>query len=422
MNMNAIYYTLSVTWKEIQVISRERAWLVILFLLPLMIGSFFGGGNLAANRSESDVIQLEVDLVNQDSGTFGTEMAKALHSIEQLLVTDYNDIPEAEQQVAKGEVNAVVIIPADFSQKIDGYIPTKVEVVVDPAEPEAANIVTGIMKQMIAEFAIWGEVQYGVRTIFEEAGILSAASPQEVRAIEAQNLGAVMTRINEMRTNPVIAVTLKDVEGVETGPTIQTFFAYLFPGLTVMFIYFIISMSASTLLSERETGTLRRLLTATIPRGAILAGKMLAYMLLACLQVVVMFTVARLIFDTPLGSSPLGLIVLTVVVAFNATALGMMLAALAKSSKQADSLGTILAFVLAGLGGALVISPTPLSRSGGFMGTISSFIPHSYAVEGYYRLMAENGSFVQVLPQIGILLGMGVLFFVIALWRFKFEA
>lgn len=188
-----------------------------------------------------------------------------------------------------------------------------------------------------------------------------------------------------------------------------------------MFIYFIIAMSSTALLSEREAGTLRRLLTATIPRGAILAGKIMGYMLLACLQVVVMFTVARLVFDTPLGRSPLGLIILTLVVAFNATALGMMIAALVKTEKQAANIGLLLAFVLAGLGGAMAMTPTPLSRSGGFLGTISKFIPHSYAVEGYYRLMAENTGIVQVLPQIGILLGMGVIFFSVALWRFKFD-
>ena len=419
--MNAIYYTLSVFWKEIQVISKERAWLVILFLLPLMIGSFFGAGNLVMNRSEGDVILLEVGLVNQDAGNYGTEMAKMLHTIEQLQVTDYSDVSEAEQRVAKGEINALIIIPANFSQNMDGYTPTKVEVVVDPGEPEAANLITGIMKQVAAGFAIRGEVQYGVRSIFEEAGVLSIASPQEARALEEQNRGVIMTRINEMRTNPGIAVSVENPSGEETGYTVQTFFAYLFPGLTVMFIYFIISMSASTLLNERENGTLRRLLTATIPRGAILAGKLLAYMLLACLQVVVMFTVARLIFGTPLGKSPLGLIVVTLVVAFNATALGLMLAALVKSSKQADSLGLILAFLLAGLGGAMAITSTPLSRTGGFMGVITRFIPHSYAVEGYYKLMAENAGFVQILPQIGVLLGMGAIFFGVALWRFKFD-
>jgi len=359
--------------------------------------------------------------VNQDQGTFGTEMAKVLRSIEALQVTDYGTVSEAEQLVAKGDSAAVIVIPADFSQQIDRYEPTAVAVIVDPAEPEAASVVTGIVKQVASEFIIWGEVEHGIRTVFEEAGILSVVSPEEARGIEAQNLGVVMTRINEMRTNPVIEVSVEDAAGEESGGGIQTFFAYLFPGLTVMFIYFIVSMSASTLLNERENGTLRRLLTATIPKGAILAGKMLAYMLLACMQVVVMFTVARLIFGTPLGRSPLGLITVTVLVAFNATAMGMMVAALVKSSRQADTVGLILAFVLAGLGGALAISATPLSRQGGAMGAIADLIPHSYAVEGYYRLMAENAGFVQILPQAAVLLGMGVLFFLVALWRFRFD-
>ena len=419
--MKAIYYTLSVAWKEIQVISKERAWLVILFLLPLMIGGFMGGGNLAMAGSQSDVILLKVGLVNLDSGVFGTEMSKVLQSIEALEPTNYSDVATAAEPVAKGKASAAIIIPADFSQKIDAYTPTTVEVIVDPAEPESANIVMGIVKQVVAEFSIWGEVQYGVRSVFDEAGVLSQFSPQEAQAIEAQNLGVVMTRINEMRTNPIIAVTVKYPTSEATSPGYGTFFAYLFPGLTVMFIFFIVAMSGGTLLAEREGGTLRRLLTAPLPRGTILAGKMLAYMLLACMQVVVMFAVASLVFGTPLGRSPGGLIILALVVAFTASAMGMLLAALAKTAKQAGSIGVILAFVLAGVGGALAISPTPFYRSGGFIGIISSLTPQNHAVEGFYRLMAENASLVQVLPQIGILLGMGILFFAVALWRFRFD-
>ncbi len=420
--MKTINYTLSVAWKEIQVISKERAWLVILFLLPLMIGGFMGGGNLAANRSGSDVILLNVGLVNLDAGTFGSEMAKSIQAIDQLQVTVFTDAAAAKEPVAKGKASAAIIIPSDFSQMIDSYTPTTVEVIVDPAEPESANLVMGMVKQVVAGISISGEVQYGIRTAFNEAGILANASPQDVRAIEAQNLGVVMTRINEMRTNPVIAVSIVDPAGEETGFTLGSFFAYLFPGLTVMFIYFIVAMAGSALLSEREAGTLRRLMTAPIPRGAILAGKMLAYMLLACLQVVVVFAVAGLIFGTPLGKSPLGLVVLTLVVAFNAVALGMLVAAISKTSKQSDAIGVILAFVLAGLGGALAMTPTPTYRAGGLMGTIASFTPQNHAVEGFYRLMAENASLIQILPQIGILLGMGILFFGIALWRFKFDA
>jgi ABC-2 type transport system permease protein len=421
MTMKSIYSTLSVAWKEIQVISRERAWLVILFLLPLMIGSFMGGANMVANSPSSNIILLKVGLVNLDSGTFGMEMTKVIQAIEEFSVTVYSDVEAAEQPVTKGNAAAAIIIPADFSQKIDSYTPTSVQVIVDPAEPESAGIVTGIINQVAGEFVIWGEVQYGVRTIMSEAGILAAASPQEARAIQAQNLGVVMTRINAMRTNPVIAVSLETPVQTESGAGIQTFFAYLFPGLTVMFIFFIVPMSSGAILNERENGTLRRLLTAPIPRGAILAGKILAYMLLGILQVVVIFAIAGAIFGTPLGKSAIGLVLLTLVVAFTAAALGIMIAALAKTEKQADSIGLILAFVLAGLGGSFAMSAQPLYRTGGFISILSGLTPHAHAVEGYYMLMAENASFVQILPHLGILLGMGIVFFLVGVWRFKFD-
>jgi ABC-2 type transport system permease protein len=148
---------------------------------------------------------------------------------------------------------------------------------------------------------------------------------------------------------------------------------------------------------------------------------MLAYMLLVCVQVAVLFTVANIGFDMPLGSSAVGLVVLTVVVAFVATALGMLVAAVAKTAKQAGDIGTIMGFVLAGIGGALPMSLTPITRQGGAIGAITKFTPHAHAVEGYYSLMAENATLVQILPEVGILLGMGIVLFGIATWRFKFE-
>ena len=60
-------------------------------------------------------------------------------------------------------------------------------------------------------------------------------------------------------------------------------------------------------------------------------------------------------------------------------------------------------------------------RVGGFMGTLARLTPHSYAHEGYYRVMAENAAFSQVLPEIGILLAFGIVFFLIAVWRFRYD-
>jgi ABC-type multidrug transport system permease subunit len=75
---------------------------------------------------------------------------------------------------------------------------------------------------------------------------------------------------------------------------------------------------------------------------------------------------------------------------------------------------------MAGIGGAFPLWP-PIFRAGGFIGILSKFTPHAHALEAYYSVMAENAIFTQILPQLGFLLLMGMVFFLIAVWRFKFE-
>ncbi len=419
--MNAIYYTLSVTWKEIQLMFKQRGVLAVYFLLPLLLSSMMGSINLMTQSDEEATILLHVCLVNQDAdGAYGIEVAKALQSIDELDVGVYDTVAEAEEQVAKGEAAAAIVIPADFSRDIYSYTRTAIEVIVDPGQSEGASIVAGIMNQVVAEVTIWGEVQYGIRAVLDGSGLLAGASVEQQGAVETQTLGVVMTALNEMRRTPAIAVANEDLEGAQTEGWIEAFFALMFPAIAVMFIFFGVAWLAPALLREREAGTLRRLLAAPIPRGAIIAGKMLAFMLLACMQVVVLFSVANIGFKMPLGQAPVTLVALTLVVAFASTALGMMVAALAKTSKQADSVGVLMGFILGGIGGCIG-AREPFVRSGGFLGVLSSLTPHGHAVEAYYRLMAENGTFVDILPRMGILLVMGIVFFGIAVWRFKFE-
>ena len=400
---------------------KDKGSLALMFLLPLLLGCMMGAANTVMGGSEEATILLHVCLVNEDSDVFGTEVAKAIESIDELDVNTYGTAGEAEAQVIEGDAAAAIIIPANFTADINAYAPTTIEVIVDPGQPESASIVTGIMNQVVAEVAIWGEVQYGIRTLLDESGVLAGASVEEQRAIGAQTLGVVMTVLNDMRRTPAIAVVSEDLEGVEVENWVQTFMALLFPGFAVMFIFLNITWSASSLLTERESGTLRRLLAAPLPRGTVIAGKMLAYTILACLQVLLLFGVAHIAFAMPLGQSPLGLAVLTVVVALTSAALGMLIAALARSANQAANTGVILGLILAAIGGCMTMSATPIFRSTGFMGTLANLTPHAHALEGYYSLMAENATLVSILPQIGILLAFGVVFFLVARWRFKFE-
>jgi ABC-2 type transport system permease protein len=420
--MKNIRYTLAVAWKEIQVFIRDRGAMALLLLFPVLLSSVQGGANVAmAAEGETPSILLHVGLVNKDPGAFGSEVSKAIQSVDVLAVETFTQEDEGEAKVAKGEVAAAILIPADFSEKINAYAPVAIEVIVDPAQPESVSIITGIMNQVVDEVTIWGEVQYGIRTVLENSGLLDGATPEQMAAIGAQNLGVIMTRLNDMRRNPAIEVISEDLEGEASEGGLMAFVAYIYAAYIVLFIFFVVGMCAESIQDEREMGTLRRLVAAPIPRGAVIGGKMLGYMLIPCLQAVLLFTIGNLAFGIPLGRSPAGLIVLTIVVAGVSTSMGLLLATLVKSKKQASDIGMLLGFVLGFAGGAIPIAPLLMTRMEGPFSILSRIVPHTNAIEAYYRLIAENASLIDILPEIGILVVMILVFLLIATRRFRFD-
>ena len=111
------------------------------------------------------------------------------------------------------------------------------------------------------------------------------------------------------------------------------------------------------------------------------------------------------------------LLLLTLALALASTSLGMLVGALCRNSKQADQLGVILGFVLLVLGGSIF----PLFRSEGLMGTLSRLTPNAWAIEGYMGLVGDNWTLLQTVPNILAVLAFAVVFFGVAVWRFRFE-
>jgi ABC-type multidrug transport system permease subunit len=288
-------------------------------------------------------------------------------------------------------------------------------VIVDPTQQQYGGIIIGIMNEVVTPVSYQGEIQYGIRTIMDESGAFDETNPQIRGAVEAQTMGVVMTQLAEMFENPQITVTGEDLEGVETQ-SLDNAYSYTAPSYAVMFAFFIVGIIAATIMTEKEGGTFRRLLASPIHRGSIIAGKMLAYILVVGLQVLLVFGVGSAFFDIPLGNSPLGLLLLTLALALAATSLGMLVAALARTRSQVDAVGMVIGIVLGAVGGSIVPIPEK-----GFLHLLSQFTPHAHAIEGYLNLMSQGAGVVDVIPQMGLLAGVGVMFFLIAMWRLRFE-
>jgi ABC-2 type transport system permease protein len=407
--------SLAVAWKDLLIVLKDKGALAVYFLMPLLFASLLGMafGNVA---NEERTIEIAILVVNQDSGSYGQMLSDGLHSAEVLLVEEISDNAVADQRVADGEAAAALVIPADFSAKIDAGEPAEVTIIKDPTQPEAASIVAGIANQAMAEIGVLGELRYGIHAVLAQAPDYDQAPPELVQALEAQTLGAMWTQVQQMRQNPVIAVESEAVAGADEFQPWDPI-TYYIPSFAVAFAFFLIGQMGQTLLMEKEEGTFRRLMSSPMPRGAVIGGKMLAYMAIVFLQVLVLFGVGYALFKMPLGESPLALLLLTLALSLASASLGMLLGALCSTSKQADRLGVVMGFVLLILGGSIF----PLFRAEGFIGLLSRLTPNAWGIEGYMGIVADGWTLIDVAPNILALLGFAVVFFAIAVWRFRFE-
>jgi hypothetical protein len=55
------------------------------------------------------------------------------------------------------------------------------------------------------------------------------------------------------------------------------------------------------------------------------------------------------------------------------------------------------------------------------MAKLSLLTPHGHAVRGFYSLLNYGEGVIDILPRIGAVAGFAVLFFLVAMWRFRFE-
>jgi glr3473 protein len=189
------------------------------------------------------------------------------------------------------------------------------------------------------------------------------------------------------------------------------------PGYTIFGIFFIVQVIGNTILREKESGTIIRLLVAPVSKFEILIGKLIPFYLVNLIQVAVLFAFGALVFDMDLRDSVPGLLVVTLGTAAAANALGLLIAAVSRSTEQMGPMSGLILVVMAALGGVLI----PLFEMPRLMQAISLFTPHAWALKGYQDVMVRGYGVAELGPTVGALFGFAVVFYLLALWRFRFD-
>jgi ABC-2 type transport system permease protein len=195
------------------------------------------------------------------------------------------------------------------------------------------------------------------------------------------------------------------------------------PGITVLFVFMAAQTAARSVYDEKKVGSFRRLLAAPMSKASLLGGKMLPNLITGVIQSAVIFAFGiiglKLLGLTPatMGNDPLATVLVVVLVALCSSALGILIAAFARTEAQIGGLGVLLMWGLGLVGGCLI----PLYILERFLGPVPMVVPHYWAMRALIDLMLRGGSLTDVTVEMAALLGFTVLFFAIGVWRFKFD-
>ena len=407
---------IAITLKELKVLWLDREALALLFAMPMffiLVMSFALEGVFEAGSKGHPI---EILVVHQDGGRLAEQAIADLKRMEGLiLIETYEGIPltsdKAEQLIGRGVYPLALLFPEGYTEQIlkNANDPKKGKAIVYLISDPAMNL------QLLA--TVKGAVQGAI-----ERRVLLARIPQRLKEMFG-TLGGTEGQLDNMLEDPNISERGRSgVDFIHTFPKgfnagrRPTATEQNVPAYTIFGVFFIVLTLASSFLQEKKDGTFQRILAAPLSKTALLIGKLLPYYLVNLIQIAMMFCIGVVVFGMKLGYLP-ALVVVSLALAAAANGLGLLVAALGKTEPQVNGLSVLLAITLSALGGMMV--PTFIMPN--LMKTLSLFTPHAWALAGYHDIIIRGLGMKDVLTEMFVLLGFASFFFVIALWRFRFD-
>lgn len=410
---------LSVAYKDILILLRDRGQIVMLFLVPMIFILAFSAVFALEGQLEEQITIVPV--VNLDGG--GEMSALLLETLNQdrgIQTKDY-DRAEAEAALNNQTINMILTIPAGFTADVGAGNQTGLHLVYGPdASDSEVNAVLLVVEGVAADLSLETQLVDGL----SQMGAMMGDAPPEVQVFTAERIRAqAQSQFERAKTAPLVALTAKFPDQITQGKEDFSASSLSVAGFAVMFAFLAAQITASSIFDEKKEGTFRRLLAAPLGKQDLLIGKMLPNFVIAIVQMVVLVAASMVLLplleqEAPtLGNSPLGLILVTVLVALCSTSLGILLAAIARTESQVGGISTLVLWVAGLVGGAFI----PAFVLGDFLNTIGKVVPHYWALQAYTDLMVRGQGVIDILPELGILAGFTTVFFVIGLVRFRFD-
>ncbi|HUH07940.1 MAG TPA: ABC transporter permease [Egibacteraceae bacterium] len=376
---------MTIAAKELRQRARDRSIFIIGIAVPLTLAGIL---SFALSDTDED-FTASYALVDADGGELSRPFVQALDSLDFAEISRVESVGEARRLVDQGDAAAAFVIPAGFSAAVQSGEGGQLEVIADPESPIGAQIAESLARSFASDL---NAVQLSIAAVAAFQG--DQADPGLLAQAEQQ-----------ARTMPPPAI-IEPVAAADRQTSAQTFFAI---GMAVFFMFFTVEFGVRSILEERQTGTMARLLAAPLAPSAILAGKALATFIVGAASMAVLVVATDVLLGAEWGD-PGAVAVLVAAGVLAAMALTALVATLARTPQQASSYASVVAVTLGLLGGAFF----PLGE--GLLATVGLATPHAWLLRGM-RDVAGGSALSDVLIPLAAVLAFAAVFGVLAVAR-----
>ncbi len=392
--------------KEIKLFFKDKKALLMTFITPLglitLLVFAFGG-----NSKERDFDPINLLVHDADESFESKKFISDLEKVEQLEI-EKTGFDEGFENVKKGKRLAILVIEKDFSKKIDDG-KSAITLHYDAArEPEFGILQSVLMAEIMQGVGKKGIKATVMKRIEEKFGKLDSAT------LDFVNNGMTeMFSGNEEKKSPTDdLVKIEQVKGeTESSPML----IHAVAGTAVMTLLFAVAGMGASLLDEKEKGTLKRLLLTPIHPVFIFFGKMLAGIIISIIQLSVMFLFANIAFGLEIFEVLPALFIMITATAFACSTFGLLIASIATTRKQVEGMSSAIVLLMSAIGGSMI----PSFIMPEFMQNMSAFTVNYWSIQGMYDIFWRDLPMSDVLKNVYVLVGIGILFVGISLPLYK---
>jgi ABC-2 type transport system permease protein len=356
--------------KEFIQLFRDKRMIIPLFVAPVLQLILFGFAVTV------DIKNITLAVVDYDR----TQDSRAY--INAFVQSGYFEIKvepassdEVDALLLKGEVQAAIVVPSGFGEKIAGRAAADVQVLLDGTDSNTATIIQNYVELVSGRFS----ESLIVRLLGRRPGGVPSVEPR-------------------IWYNPELKTALWMVPGV----------------ICLILLVTTLVLTSMAITREREIGTLEQLIVSPIKSYELILGKTLPFAFIGFCDVLLVVTFGRIIFNVPIrGSIPF---LLAMALAFILTSLGVGLFISTISRTQSQAMMSAIFFIMP----AMLLSGifTPIDN----MPLPVQYLTYLNPLRHFGKIVREvllKGNGPSVLwPEMVYLLVFGVATFVLSSWRF----